>query len=479
MRHRQHLLSTILTPIAAATLALALALTFAVSGTRAQARARLDTSGAVTGTLVNGGHGNVPLASQSVTLQAVIAGKAQDAASTRSDAHGGFHFGGLDTSGDTTYSVYARYQGGVFSTPAVDFTTGPAQRVTLTVYDVTASDAAVRVANATVLFSDAKKEQGLIPVGEFITVANTGTSAYVGSLTAANGRPMNLLRFALPDGATNLTLGAGFSGVQIAQVSTGFGAAATVPPGKSVFAFAFDIPYTETAASFAFKAEYPTDNVVALVPTAMRAEPRDFSAKPDVTATGKPYHVVAATGLAASATARMGLSGLPRAGVDPDLTMRQLVPLGLLLAALLAALAVLYLRRGDLAVALNLAPAVRAVRRDHMRPIGADAERERLLRALLALERRHAAGGMSDERFARERAALRAQLRAALAEEPADAGVPAAPLSSQSTPADIAASGHPSVVATDGHVAGDNADAAGMVSATAHLADDSAEGGHQ
>src|SRR5690242_21497544 len=165
--------------IAAATLALALALTFAVSGTRAQARTRLDTSGAVSGTLVNGAHGNVPLASQSVTLQAVIAGKAQDAASTRSDAHGDFHFGGLDTSGDTTYAVYARYQGGVFSTPAVDFTTGPAQRVTLTVYDVTASDAAVRVSNATILFSEVKKEQGLIPVGEFITVANTGTTAYV------------------------------------------------------------------------------------------------------------------------------------------------------------------------------------------------------------------------------------------------------------------------------------------------------------
>lgn len=478
MRHRQRLLSTIRTPIAAAALALALALTFAVSGARAQAHTRLDTSGSVSGTLVNRSQGGAFLAGQSVTLQAVIAGKAQDAASTRTDAHGGFHFGGLDTSGDTTYAVYTRYQDGVFSASAVDFTTGPAQRVTLTVYDVTASDAAVRVANATILFSDAKKEQGLIPVGEFITVANTGTTAYVGSLTAANGRPMNLLRFALPDGATNLTLGAGFSGVQIAQVSTGFGAAATVPPGKSVFAFAFDIPYTETAATFAFKAEYPTDNVVALAPTGMRADPRDFAAKPDVTATGKPYHVVAATGLAASATARMGLLGLPRAGVDPDLTMRQLVPLGLLLAALLAALAALYLRRGDLAVALNLAPAVRVVRRDHAPRTGPDADRERLLRALLALEKRHAASGMSDERLAHERAAVRAQLRAALAGELADAGAPATPLSSQSAPSDMAASGHSGAVSSAGRMAGDDADSADTVSTTIHVGGD-AEGGHQ
>jgi hypothetical protein len=463
-------------PILAAA-ALALALTFAVSGAQAAGRARLDTSGAVSGTLVNGTHDNAALAGQTVTLQAVIAGKAQDAATTRSDARGGFHFGSLDTSGDTTYAVYARYQGGLFSTPAVDFTSGPAQRVTLTVYDVTASDAAVRVSNATVLFSDAKKEQGLIPVGEFITVANSGTTAYAGSLTAANGRPMNLLRFALPDGATNLTLGAGFSGVQIAQVSTGFGAAATIPPGKSVFAFAFDIPYTETAASFAFKAEYPTDNVVALVPTSMRADARDFAAKPDVTASGKPYHVVAKAGLAASATAGMGLAGLPRAGVDPDLTMRQLVPVGLLLATLLAALAVLYLRRGDLAVALNLAPAVRAVRRDHAPRTGPDAERERLLRALLALEKRHAAGGMSDERFARERAALRAQLRAALAGELADAGAPAAHLASASAPADIAASGHPGAGSPADRPASDDTDAADMVSAAAHTTDDSAEGG--
>jgi hypothetical protein len=377
----------------------------------------LYMNGTVSGTLVNGTHNNAIVAGQDIALQAIQGAKAQDVAKATSDGQGHFSFTGLDTSGDTTYAVYARYQGGLFPSGAITFDNGTTQTITLTLYDVTHSDGAISVSVATLLFSAPNAPKGLLPVGEFYTFKNSGNTAYIATPDAANGKPMNLLRFSLPDGATNLTLGAGFDEAQVAQVGTGFGATATLPPGETQFAFAFDAPYRGTQYQIHYKVEYPTAKMVVLIPTDMHANGQDFAAQPQVSASGKQYQLFTKSDVAPATQLGLRLRDLPLPGLQPDLDFGQLVVVVGGLALLLALLLFLYLRRGRLAVVLGLVPA--STFAASKRAIPAEREREatrkRLLKTLLRLERQHEAGTLGDADYAHKRAETRAALRAILA----------------------------------------------------------------
>ena len=378
------------------------------------------TPGAISGVLVNGARHDAPVAGVAVALRASAPhGQPQDVTSATTDGKGHFTFDNLDGSGATTYDVYAQFQNGTFTSDAITFANGPTQQVTLRVYDTSTSDVGLRVSLATILFSPPNKQAGYIPVGEFITFDNASSTAYVAAPGAANGMPMGLLRFGLPAGATNLTLGAGFSvSQQITQVSTGFAATATIPPGQSQFAFAFDIPYTSSAYAFTYKAEYATDQVAVLMPMGIAVGAGDFTTQPPVTASGTHYQLFTRSGVGRDQHVTLTLSQLPPPGERPYLDFRALVGVGVIFALLLALLLMLYLRRGELAVVFGLVPAsaLRSRTRVSTRAgAGSQAERARLLRELLRVEASHDAGKLDDAAFRRRSGAVRAQLRELLA----------------------------------------------------------------
>lgn len=383
-------------------------------------------TGAISGVLVNGTHHDAPVAAVGVTLQASTShGQPKDLTTTTTDIHGHFSFGGLDVTGAMSYDVYATYQSGTFTSDSVTFANGPTQQLTLRVYDTTSSDSALHVSLATILFSPPNKQEGLIPVGEFITFDNSGTTAFVAAQGPANGMPMGLLRFALPAGATNLTLGAGFTASQqITQVNTGFAASATVPPGQSQFAFAFSIPYTSTSYGFSYKAVYATDQIAVLMPMGVAVGAGDFATQPPVTANGAHYQLFTHGAAQRDQTSALTLSQLPTPGERPYLDFHALVGLSVVLALLLALLLSLYLRRGELALVFGLVPASslrsRARKRHsgRMGVSGADlTERRRLLRELLSLDVSHDAGKLDDATYQRRSLVTRARLRELFASE--------------------------------------------------------------
>jgi hypothetical protein len=385
----------------------------------AHAARTVDTAGTVSGTAINGTLGNVAVPGLLVTLQAVTTGVASDVASSHTDASGHFSFSGLDTSGLVTYAVYAHYQGGLFATPAIGFTASPSVQVTLDVYDTTSSDANLRVVSTTLLVSKPNQAKGLISVGVLETLHNAGKTAYVASLGPGSGMPTNLLRFWLPGTEENLTLGAGFSGWQVTQVPTGFGVNATVPPGDSAYAFAYAVPYSGTSYTLQFKTEYPSDQVDVLVPPPLKTGGAHFKLEPSVKANGQTYKVLASENLPAAAEVGLMLSGLPLPGENPDIDFVQLVLVGLALLLLLLGLTVVFVRRGALAVTFGWVPAslLSPAREKSRQRSRREAERKRLLRELLALDERRAAGRFTDATYARRRAELRAGLRRLLADD--------------------------------------------------------------
>ncbi len=389
-------------------------------------------AGSITGVAQNGTHANAPVAGQHVTLQLTVGSNTKDVATTTTDAQGHFSFTGLDTSASSalggSYAVYTTFQGGVFADGPINLTTSQTQTTTLTVYDATQDSAHLSVSVATILVRAPDVKHGLVGIGEFITVRNSGTTAFVGSLpaNATGGAMPSLLRFSLPASAQNVTTGVGFFNTTVIQVGTGFAAAATVPPGETEFAFAYDMPYTGTTLSVPYKAEYPTDQVVTLVPPNMLVRNASgVTAQGIVTAFGSRYQVYTANNVTHDTLTTVNLYDLPQPGEPQDLNMAHLIWLGIGLLVLLALLLALYLWRGALAIVFGLIPAKAGA----AAPIGESsdaeeaanraAERDHLLRELLALERRQASGALTVEQFKREDAALRERLRTLLAEEPA------------------------------------------------------------
>lgn len=435
-------------PLSALALLAALAIALTLSAPRALAA---GGSGAISGVVVNGTHSAAPVAGQQVTLQLTLGSTSKDLTTVTTDAQGRFSFTGLDVATSDlggAYAVYARFQGGLFADGPINLAASPTQTVKLAVYDATQDSSALSVSVATILVRQPDVKHGLIGVGEFITIRNSGTTAFVGSLpsTSTGGTMPSLLRFSLPPAAQNVTTGVGFFNTDAIQIGTGFAAAATVPPGQTEFAFAYDMPYTGSTLSIPYKAEYPTEQVVTLVPPNLKAHgATGVVAQGVVTAFGSRYQVYTANNVALNGQTAINLYALPLPGETQDMNLSHLFWLGGALLALLALLLALYLWRGALAVAFGLIPATASVAAPTT-PGAAEAsraaERDRLLRALLALERRRAAGDMTEERFKQEDADLRRRLRALLAEAPMPApaeasgatGEVAAPVDASVTP---------------------------------------------
>ncbi|HLY29840.1 MAG TPA: hypothetical protein VKQ36_02310, partial [Ktedonobacterales bacterium] len=385
-------------------------------------------SATITGQVVNSTLNNAPVANQPVILQFSQGAKIKDLKTVKTDAQGHFTFTGVTPTANANqdYAVYTHFQNGLYSSDPIQVKAGATQQATVTVYNATQDASNLSISVVTILFRDIDQQHqlhGLISFGEFVTIQNKGKTAFVGSFTPGkNGMPP-LLRFTLPANATNVTTGIGFFNSQVIQVNGGFATSATVPPGSTEFAFSFDAPYSGTTFTLPFTAEYPTAQVVALVPPDMfvRDSP-GFQAQGLVVAFSSNYQTFTANNLAANQQASIHLWNLPKAGEQADLDTTQLTWLALGLALLIAILLAFYLRQGNLAVTLGLVPA-RALKAARQAEANArkldrgqrEAERKRLLKRLLSLEKAHESGALTDREYHQKQTETRATLKALLA----------------------------------------------------------------
>jgi hypothetical protein len=405
---------------------LAVAVFIAGLGHTVQAATRADAT--ISGAVVNGTHDNATIATQQVTLQDVSGDTPHDIALGTSDANGRFSFEHIGDTDSAIYRVTTSFQGGYFTSAPLPLAQIPSSGVTLSVYDVTHSATNLRILSATALFREPRPANGLIGVAELFTFQNESATAFVGTTDPVDGQPMGLLRFALPAGATNTTLGKGFDGAQAAQVTAGFGANATIPPGETQFAFAFDLPYTGTSYTFPLKVVYPAEKLTALIPQDITVQAGDFDDKGVITTAGSQYHLLEHGALAADGQAQLRLDALPPPGAPPTLDARLLTIFAGLLALLLALLVGLYIRRGDLAAVFGLAPASGARRSANSRSAAPhEEERTALLRHLLALEQARAKGKVDAAAYRREETATRDKLKALLIQTDAGATPAVAP----------------------------------------------------
>jgi hypothetical protein len=332
----------------------------------------------------------------------------------QTDARGRYRFEGLATGPDHIYALDGRFEGGLFAGRAL---TIPAQSApppvidsTLRVWSTTADETSI-VVERDHLF--VRPFEGGLSVIESATIANSSARAYIGrgggAGSAQRGSPT--LGFALPAEAACRPGECGIvdSTIDVPAIvrqDYGFAATVAIPPGRTQITFSYRIEGSGGTFELSRVALYPTaeTSIYATEPLEIRSE----RLKPDGQRSigGDRYRVWSTVeGLDAG-------DSLPALAVAEGGSATGLV-LGLGAGAVVAA--------GAVAVALARRSRGRPEARRESEAVAP--RRDELLRAIAELDLRFEAGELSRATWDQRRT----ELKARLAQAPAEEAAPTAP----------------------------------------------------
>lgn len=263
---------------------------------------------AVEGVLVSGTAGEADLFGQVVTLHRVTSTGFDDVDTLTDDA-GAFRFDEIEYDPSTSYGVSVRYQDAIYGTD-LDMSSGSPPPVTLTVYEATHDDSIVSVGAASLLLAAADASDQTLAALEIITLVNLSDMAYV-----PGAGVMELLRFGLPAGATELSLDTRLIGADFIQVDRGFALLASVPPGEHEIMFSYRFPYQAETHSLEKSYRYGADSLRILTPEEVASIEIEGLGEPESVRIGeRQYRVLTADSVERGGSLVMELDGLPTRG---------------------------------------------------------------------------------------------------------------------------------------------------------------------
>ena len=259
----------------------------------------------IEGTVRNGTVGGGDISGQPVMLHRVGVSRLEDI-STITDESGAFRFDEVVYDPELRYGVSVRYQDAVYGTD-LDLSNGSPDHVELTVYDATHDDTIVSAVSASLLLASADGSDQTVGALEIIRLANRSDRAYV-----PGSGVMELLRFGLPPGATDLTLDTFLIGADYVQVDRGFALLASVPPGEHEVMFSYRFPYESEQFALSKTYRYGAEKLRILAPEEVVAISSEMLGSPEPIQIGeRQYQVIEAEGLERGASVSLYLDGLP------------------------------------------------------------------------------------------------------------------------------------------------------------------------
>ena len=310
-------------------LAASLVLALAATGGAVHAQSQLRT---VEGVVSNATPGGDSVSEQTVTLHRVTSMGFQDLTTT-TDGAGAFRFADFEYDPAVSYGVSVRFHDAIYGTD-LDLSGGSPEPVTLTVYDGTSDDAIVSAISVSLLLADADPSDQTLAALEIVRLANRSDRAYV-----PGEGVMELLRFGLPSGATDLVLDTALIGADYVQVDRGFALLASVPPGEHEVMFSYRFPYEASGFTLEKSYRYGADKVRILAPEeVVSISGASLGSPSPVTIGERQYQVVESEGLTRGASVSIDLDGLPMASAGqrigsrmPDLKFEYAAPAALVL----------------------------------------------------------------------------------------------------------------------------------------------------
>ncbi len=260
---------------------------------------------AIEGTVRNGTAGGGDVSGQAVMLHRVGVSRMEDI-STTTDESGRFRFDGIEYDPELRYGVSVRYQDAIYGTD-LDLSGGSPDHIELTVYDATHDDTIISAASASLLLASADGSDQTVGALEIVRLANRSDMAYV-----PGSGVMELLRFGLPPGATDLTMDTFLIGADYVQVDRGFALLASVPPGEHEVMFSYRFPYESERFLLSKTYRYGAEKLRILAPEEVVSISSETLGPPEPVQIGeRQYQVIEVEGLERGAAVSLNLDGLP------------------------------------------------------------------------------------------------------------------------------------------------------------------------
>ena len=189
---------------------------------------------------------------------------------TFTDSNSSFRFESVLYSPDNLYGLSTIYKGTVY-VGDVTIESGAAKFNSLYVYDTSTDDDIIFLSKGSFSITGIDSLDRKISILELATVSNNSQLTYV-----QGSGPMDLIRFGIPEGATNFVFDTLIPAAEYIQVDKGFALIASLPPGDHEIMYSYDIPYAGSQSEVLKTWRYGAKSASILFPQGMVNINTDF-----------------------------------------------------------------------------------------------------------------------------------------------------------------------------------------------------------
>jgi len=161
---------------------------------------------------------------------------------------------------EVLYGLTVDYKAVLYSS-LIDVVPGTESLISISVYENTDDSEVLSIDSASIVVSEIDINNGTISILEMASIVNDSKLSYV-----PGGGPMDLIRFALPPGASNLIFDTSLLGADYIQVDRGVALISSVPPGSHEVFYSYVVPYVGSTWNFSRSWRYGANNLKVLVP---------------------------------------------------------------------------------------------------------------------------------------------------------------------------------------------------------------------
>ena len=386
-----------LTLIAAVAVALCL---FPTGGSSLLAQETTDLHGQV----VNGTEGaDLPDGLSVLMLITGPDGRLAGTGQAKPDAQGRFVFENVEIIDGGSYTISVDHLGVFYGTSLA--AEGLADGLLLTIFETTKDASIIQVERQVMVIAAVDKNDRLVSAIEFVRLINPTDRTLLPDVT--NVAPISFLRFALPPGASELTVQSDLPGGDVVSIGTGFALTSPIIPGAHSIDFSYSFPYDDDTLSYRQSLVQGAGLFQVLVPETIpdMAVPGLNNIDP-VNIQGTSYRTYEGRDFPPGQGLQLEITGLPMPGVWARFSNTVTgggfwqITIPSALGATLAAMLLWGLIRG-----YRPSPAIETA------PRTADpVERATVVRAVAALDQRYEEGGLSETNYRTRRQELLAQV---------------------------------------------------------------------
>lgn len=259
----------------------------------------------LSGMVVNGTAGVGALADLQVTLRFQSnTGDVIERVTSTLDG-GVFHFLNLPRQGNpgyvlsTTY-LEVEYTNRMLGEPLIE-------PLEVTVYDLTDDFKALYLIDDTLVLTAADKKNRQIEILEAVKLRNNSDRTF------RTNEPMNLIRFTLPEGATDLDVETALPGGHIVQVNLGFALTTPIPPGEHDILYVYRAPYKGSILNYQPHFPMGVKSYRIMLPVGLAwTDSSDMSNAPQATVGDRTFGVSEAKNIPADGRVNLNITDLPQ-----------------------------------------------------------------------------------------------------------------------------------------------------------------------